>query len=223
VIGAVNDVCGAQDVVVCAAGSLPGDLHKLWRTRDPKGYHMEYGYSCMGYEIAGGMGVKMAAPEREVYVMVGDGSYLMMPSEIVTSLQEGIKLTILLLDNHGFASIGGLSRSVGSAGFGTRYAYRDASGQLAGGAVAVDYAANARSLGATVLHAADLGALRAALEEAKRQPRTTVIVVETDREERVPGYESWWDVPVSEVSTQESVQQARREYEEALRKERYFF
>ena len=154
VIGAVNDACRPQDVVVCAAGSLPGDLHKLWRTRDPKGYHLEYGYSCMGYEIAGGVGVKMADPSREVYVMVGDGSYLMMPSEIVTSVQEGIKLTIVLIDNHGFASIGGLSRSVGSAGFGTRYEYRDpASGQLAGDPLPVDYAANARSLGAAVLRA----------------------------------------------------------------------
>jgi 3D-(3,5/4)-trihydroxycyclohexane-1,2-dione acylhydrolase (decyclizing) len=222
VIGAVNDACMPQDVVVCAAGSLPGDLHKLWRTRDPKGYHLEYGYSCMGYEIAGGMGVKMADPGREVYVMVGDGSYLMMPSEIVTSVQEGIKLTIILLDNHGFASIGGLSKSVGSAGFGTRYEYRDpTSGQLAGDPLPVDYAANARSLGAAVLQAADLASLRAALEEAKGQTRTTVIVVQTDREERVPGYESWWDVPVSEVSSQESVRQARQEYEEAQRKERY--
>ena len=105
---------GPRDVVVCAAGSLPGDLHKLWRTRDPKGYHMEYGYSCMGYEIAGGLGVKMAAPDREVYVMVGDGSYLMMAQEIVTSLQEGYKLNIVLLDNHGFSSIGGLSRACGN-------------------------------------------------------------------------------------------------------------
>jgi 3D-(3,5/4)-trihydroxycyclohexane-1,2-dione acylhydrolase (decyclizing) len=223
VIGAVNDACRPQDVVVCAAGSLPGDLHKLWRTRDPKGYHLEYGYSCMGYEIAGGVGVKMADPSREVYVMVGDGSYLMMPSEIVTSVQEGIKLTIVLIDNHGFASIGGLSRSVGSAGFGTRYEYRDpVSGELAGDNLPVDFAANARSLGAYVLQAADLVSLRAALEEAKRQAHTTVIVVQTDREERVPGYESWWDVPVSEVSSQESVQRARSEYEEAQRKERYY-
>jgi len=224
VIGAVNDACRPQDVVVCAAGSLPGDLHKLWRTRDSKGYHLEYGYSCMGYEIAGGMGVKMADPSRDVYVMVGDGSYLMMPSEIVTSVQEGVKLIIVLIDNHGFASIGGLSRSVGSAGFGTRYEYRDPlSGQLAGDPLPVDYAANARSLGAEVLQAEDLAALRAALEEAKQRTRTTVIVVQTDREERVPGFESWWDVPVSEASSQESVRQARREYEEAQRKERYFF
>ena len=217
VIGAVNAACQPRDVVVCAAGSLPGDLHKLWRTRDPKGYHLEYGYSCMGYEIAGGLGVKMADPSREVYVMVGDGSYLMMPSEIVTSVQEGIKLTIVLIDNHGFASIGGLSRSVGSAGFGTRYEFRDPEQ----GPLPVDYAANARSLGAHALRAHDLESLRAALGEARGQARTTVIVVETDREERVPGYESWWDVPVSEVSSQESVQRARAEYEKAQRRERY--
>jgi len=223
VIGAVNEASGPRDVVVCAAGSLPGDLHKLWRTRDPKGYHLEYGYSCMGYEIAGALGVKMADPSREVYCMVGDGSYLMMPSEIVTSVQEGIKLTIVLIDNHGFSSIGGLSKTVGSGGFGTHYEYRDsASGQIAGANLPIDYAANARSLGACVLSARDLPALRAALEEAKRQTQTTVIVVETDREERVPGYESWWDVPVSEVSALESVRQARAEYEQAQKRERYF-
>ncbi len=124
VIGTVNSFSEPEDVVVCAAGSMPGDLHKLWRTRDPKGYHVEYGYSCMGYEIAGGLGVKMAAPEREVYVMVGDGSYLMMNAEIVTSIQEDQKLTIVLVDNSGFSSIGALSRSVGAQGFGTQYRYR---------------------------------------------------------------------------------------------------
>src|SRR6185436_6186680 len=125
VIGIVNSFSRPQDVVVCAAGSLPGDLHKLWRTQDPKGYHLEYGNSCMGYEVAGGLGVKMADPAREVYVMVGDGSYLMMSTEIVTALQEGYKLIIILLDNHGFSSIGGLSQAVGSGGFGTDYRYRN--------------------------------------------------------------------------------------------------
>src|SRR4029079_16607147 len=119
VIGAVNTFSGPSDVVVCAAGAMPGDLHKLWRTRDPKGYHVDYGYSCMGYEIAGGLGVKLAAPDREVYVLVGDGSYLMLSSELVTAIQEGIKITVVLLDNQGFSSIGGLSESVGGAGFGT--------------------------------------------------------------------------------------------------------
>ena len=124
VIGAVNAVSAPADVVVCAAGAMPGDLHKLWRTRDPKGYHVEYGYSCMGYEIAGGLGVKLAAPEREVYVLVGDGSYLMLSSELVTAVQEGLKLTIVLVDNHGYNSIGALSRSLGTDGFGTQYRYR---------------------------------------------------------------------------------------------------
>ena len=147
VVGAVNDFSRPQDVVLCAAGSLPGDLHRLWRTRDPKGYHLEYGYSCMGYEIAGGLGVKMAAPDREVYVMVGDGSWLMMSSEIVTSVQEGFKLTVILLDNHGFQSIGGLSRAIGSGGFGTSYRFRTKNGRLEGESVPVDFAGNAHSLG----------------------------------------------------------------------------
>src|SRR5438034_3077716 len=132
VVGAVNELSRPRDVVVCAAGRLPGDLHKLWRTRDPKGYHLEYGYSCMGYEVAGALGVKMAAPEREVYVLVGDGSWLLMSSEVVTALQEGVKLTVVLLDNGGFASIGGLSKSLGSAGFGTRYRFRAPDGTLSG-------------------------------------------------------------------------------------------
>jgi 3D-(3,5/4)-trihydroxycyclohexane-1,2-dione acylhydrolase (decyclizing) len=222
VIGAVNAATRAQDVVLGAAGSLPGDLHKLWRTRDPKGYHLEYGYSCMGYEIAGGLGVKMADPEREVYVMLGDGSYLMMAQEIITSIQEGYKLTIVLIDNHGFASIGGLSQSLGSGGFGTRYRYRDEkTRQLEGDVLPVDLAANARSLGAHVIAAPDLPALNAALAEARGQALTTVIVVETDPEERVPGYESWWDVPVAEVSAMESVRQAREIYDKAQRRERY--
>ncbi len=222
VIGAVNEVSRPQDVVLCAAGSLPGDLHKLWRTRDPKGYHLEYGYSCMGYEIAGGLGVKMADPDREVFVMVGDGSYLMMAQEIVTSIQEGVKLTIVLIDNHGFASIGGLSQSIGSQGFGTHYRFRNSNtGHLDGETLPVDFAANARSLGAHVLEAHDLPSLKAALEEAGAQDRTTVVVIETDREQRVPGYESWWDVPIAEHATIESVRQARVEYERALPKERY--
>lgn len=223
VIGAVNTASRPHDVVLCAAGSLPGDLHKLWRTRDPKGYHLEYGYSCMGYEIAGGLGVKMADPDREVYVMVGDGSYLMMAQEIVTAVQEGLKLIIILIDNHGFASIGGLSQSVGSAGFGTHYRYRNAeSGHLDGDHLPVDFAANARSLGAHVIEAHDLPSLKEALEVAKGQTRTTVITIETDREQRVPGYESWWDVPVAQVSELESVQEAHENYEASLRKERNY-
>jgi len=222
VIGAVNKFSRPEDVVVCAAGSLPGDLHKLWRTRDPKGYHLEYGYSCMGYEIAGGLGVKMADPSREVYVLVGDGSYLMMSSEIATSIQEGYKLNIVVLDNHGFSSIGGLSESLGSGGFGTDYRYRrHESGQLDGEPVPVDFAANAQSLGAHAIQAVTRDDLERALEEARRKDRTTVIVVEVDKEMRVPGYESWWDVPVAEVSEVEAVERARTQYEKAVKKERY--
>jgi 3D-(3,5/4)-trihydroxycyclohexane-1,2-dione acylhydrolase (decyclizing) len=226
VIGAVNTASGPTDVVVCAAGSMPGDLHKLWRTRDPKGYHVEYGYSCMGYEIAGGLGVKMAAPEREVYVLVGDGSYLMLSSEIVTSVQEGLKLTIVLVDNHGFNSIGGLSRSLGTDGFGTHYRYRR-NGTIGLDSetepppqLPTDLAANAESLGARVIRARNVDELRAGLEDAKQESRTVVLSIEVDRYEGVPSYESWWDVPVSEVSSVETVQAARKAYEEARRQER---
>ena len=221
VVGAVNRASQARDVVVCAAGSLPGDLHKLWRTRDPKGYHVEYGFSTMGYEIAGGLGVKMACPDREVYVLVGDGSYLMMAQEIVTSLQEAHRLIIVLLDNYGFASIGGLSEASGSGGFGTEYRYRRESA-LDGDPVRVDFAANAASLGACATHVETLDQLEQALAAARTRPQTSVIVVETDREERVPGYESWWDVPIAEVSTMPEVQSARAAYEDAKKKERYF-
>jgi 3D-(3,5/4)-trihydroxycyclohexane-1,2-dione acylhydrolase (decyclizing) len=223
VIGIVNQFSSPNDVVVCAAGSLPGDLHKLWRTRDPKGYHLEYGNSCMGYEIAGGLGVKIADPKREVYVMVGDGSYLMMSSEIVTALQEGYKLTIVVLNNYGFSSIGGLSQALGSGGFGTDYKLRQAeSGQLDGARLEVDFAANAASLGAQVERATTREDLQRALEVARRNECTTVIVIEVDKEERVPGYESWWDVPVAEVSEMESVKRARQGYDEAVKRERFF-
>jgi 3D-(3,5/4)-trihydroxycyclohexane-1,2-dione acylhydrolase (decyclizing) len=199
--------------VVCAAGSLPGDLHKLWRTRDPKGYHVEYGYSCMGYEIAGGVGVKMAAPDREVFVMVGDGSYLMMNSELVTAIQEGIKLNVVLIQNHGFQSIGELSEYVGSQRFGTRYRYRDpATGRLDGGNLPVDLAANAASLGCDVLRAGSTAEFQTALERARASTRTTVVYVETDPLVSSPSSEAWWDVPVAEVSRLESTQHAREGY-----------
>ena len=172
VIGTVNSISEPRDVVVCAAGSLPGDLHNLWRTRDPKGYHLEYGYSCMGFELAGGLGVKMAAPDRVVYVLVGDGSYLMMAQEIHTSLQEGIKLNIVLLDNHGFGSIGGLSEACGTAGFGTEYRYRK-DGLLAGETVCVDFVANAASLGAAAVRVRTNEELRETLLAARSSPRTT--------------------------------------------------
>jgi 3D-(3,5/4)-trihydroxycyclohexane-1,2-dione acylhydrolase (decyclizing) len=222
VIGIVNNFTQPSDIMVCAAGSMPGDLHKLWRTRCPGGYHMEYGYSCMGYEIAGGLGAKMAHPEREVYVLVGDGSYLMMAQEIVTSLQEGYKLNIVLLDNHGFSSIGGLSQSCGNQGMGTQYRYaRD--GKYDGDIVPVDFAANAASLGAWTVRARTAEELKTALSCARKEPRTSVVVVETSYDQRVPGYESWWDVPIAEVSERETVKAARQKYEQARKKERYFF
>ncbi|MEO6213726.1 MAG: 3D-(3,5/4)-trihydroxycyclohexane-1,2-dione acylhydrolase (decyclizing) [Vicinamibacterales bacterium] len=223
VIAVVNEVSRPQDVVVCAAGSLPGELHKLWRTRDPRGYHLEYGYSCMGYEIAGGLGVKMAAPERHVYVMVGDGSYLMMAQEIVTSVQEGYPLIIVLVDSSGFASIGALSRSVGSGGFGTDYRFRNAgSKSLDGGALPVDLGVNAESLGARLFRAHDRPSLVQALADARASDRTAVVHVPVDAGARVPGYGAWWDVAVSEVSEQKDVQNARKEYEKGLKKQRWF-
>jgi 3D-(3,5/4)-trihydroxycyclohexane-1,2-dione acylhydrolase (decyclizing) len=183
---------------------------------------MEYGYSCMGYEIPGAMGAKMADPSREVYAFVGDGTYLMSPSEIVTAVQEGVKIIIVLVDNHGFASIGSLSRSLGQMGFGTSYRMRDEkSGQLDGETIAVDFVANARSLGAHAVKAENLKELKKALEEAKAQTRTTVIVVETDTTASVPGYDSWWDVAVAEVAESEAVRAARAKYEEARKRERY--
>ncbi len=215
VIGALWDAMGPRDILLSAAGSHPGDLHKLWRTRTPNGYHMEYGYSCMGYEIAGAMGAKLADPSRDVYAFVGDGTYLMMPSEIVTAAQEGIKFTVVLVDNGGFASIGGLSRSLGTEGFATRYRLRTSSGQLDGAPVRVDFAANAQSLGAIALRASNLAEFRDALEQAKKNDRVTVVVIETDTTASVPGYESWWNVAVAEVSEMESVRQARQRYVEA--------
>jgi 3D-(3,5/4)-trihydroxycyclohexane-1,2-dione acylhydrolase (decyclizing) len=221
-IGVVNRLSRPEDIVVCAAGSLPGDLHKLWRTRQPNGYHLEYGYSCMGYEIAGGLGVKMADPSREVYVMVGDGSFLMMASEIVTSIQEGYKLNIVVLDNHGFSSIGGLSQAIGSHGFGTDYRQRTDSGQLDGEYVPVDFAALCEGFGARTIRARTREDLEKAIDSMRPESRTTAVVIEVDKEMRVPGYESWWDVPISEVSELESIRAARTTYEQAVKKERYF-
>jgi 3D-(3,5/4)-trihydroxycyclohexane-1,2-dione acylhydrolase (decyclizing) len=226
-IGAVNDLGDPEGIMVCAAGSLPGDLHKLWRARHPKNYHMEYGYSCMGYEIAGGLGIKMAAPEREVYVMLGDGSYLMLSQEIVTSIQEDRKLIIVLLDNSGFKSIGSLSRSLGQEGFGTRYVYPQ-DGVLPGddaeevATLPVDLAANAASLGAHVTRCASYDDFVAALHAARDTDRTTVIYIQNDRLVGVPGYESWWDVPVAEVSDSATVRAAREEWEAMRATERSF-
>ncbi|MGI8713041.1 MAG: 3D-(3,5/4)-trihydroxycyclohexane-1,2-dione acylhydrolase (decyclizing) [Solirubrobacteraceae bacterium] len=225
VIGAINDAAGETGVVVCAAGSAPGDLHKLWRARDPagKGYHVEYGYSCMGYEIPGGIGVKLAAPEREVIVLVGDGSYLMAPGELVTAVAERIAIVIVLVENHGYASIGALSRSVGAAGFGTHYRFASPGSLPLDGddgaglpeVLPVDLAANAESLGAGVLRAATIDELRARLAQARGADGPVVVCIETDRYTGVPSYDGWWDVPVAEVSESERVQSARREYEQA--------
>ncbi len=226
--GAINELSGEDAIMVNAAGSMPGDLHKLWRARHPKNFHMEYGYSCMGYEIAGGLGVKMAAPERDVYVVVGDGSYLMLSSELVTSIQEGYKLIVILLDNHGFKSIGSLSRSLGQDGFGTRFIRRKdglLAGDSAGEAVEplqIDFAANARSLGAQTFTCKTYDDFVAALSAARRTDRTTLISIQVDRYLGVPGYESWWDVPVAEVSEMPAVQEARREWEKMRAKEKYF-
>jgi 3D-(3,5/4)-trihydroxycyclohexane-1,2-dione acylhydrolase (decyclizing) len=208
VLGVVNRVSGPRDVVVCAAGSMPGDLHKLWRTRDPKGYHVEYGYSTMGYEIAGGLGVKMAAPDREVFVLVGDGSYLMMASELVTAIAEGYKLTIVLVQNHGFQSIGALSESVGSERMGTAYRYRGTDTKLP-----VDLAANAASLGARAVYAHTIDEFETALREAAAADRTTLVQIETDPLVPAPDSEAWWDVPVAEVAALDSTRAARAAYE----------
>jgi 3D-(3,5/4)-trihydroxycyclohexane-1,2-dione acylhydrolase (decyclizing) len=222
VVGAVNDFAEPRDVVLCAAGSLPGDLHKLWRTIDPKGFHLEYGYSTMGYELAAGLGAKMACPDREIYVMIGDGNYLMMNSEIVTAIQEGIKYTIILLNNNGFASIGGLSQSIGSERFGTKYRYRDEeTGLMTGEILPVDFAANARSLGAHVIEAHDMESFKEALLKAKEQTITTVITIETSLSKGVPGY-AWWEVAISEVSEIDTVKKARSQYVENKKKQRYF-
>jgi 3D-(3,5/4)-trihydroxycyclohexane-1,2-dione acylhydrolase (decyclizing) len=214
VLGALNEEVDARDVVVQAAGSMPGDLQMLWRAADTKQYHVEYGYSCMGYEIAGALGVKMAAPDREVFALVGDGSYLMMAQEIVTAVSEGVKLVVVIVQNHGFASIGALSESVGSQRFGTSYRYRDeTTGLLDGGTLPIDLAANAESLGAEVIRVRTIEEFRAALARARAADRLTAVHIETDPLAPVPSAESWWDVPVSEVAALDSTQQARKTYE----------
>lgn len=227
-IGAVNELGDPNAVMINAAGSMPGDLHKLWRCRHPKHFHLEYGFSCMGYEIAGGLGIKMADPSREVYVLVGDGSYLMLGNELITSIQEGYKLTVVLMDNSGFNSIGGLSRSLGQQGFGTRYVYPK-DGKLPGDdagpnaeTLPVDLAMNARGLGAHVIECRTYDDFTAALQASKEIPRTTVIYIRNDRYVGVGGYESWWDVPPAEVSTMPAVQEARKKWETLHTQERNF-
>jgi len=216
VIGALNEFAGDRDVVVQAAGSMPGDLQRLWRARDPKAYHVEYGYSCMGYEIAGGLGAKLADPSREVFVLVGDGSYLMMAQEIVTAIAERIKLVIVIVQNHGFASIGSLSESVGSQRFGTAYRYRNPqTGLLDGDLLPVDLAANAASLGADVLRARTVPELRDCLKRARAAPVTTVVHIETDPQAPAPSSGAWWDVPVAQTAALDSTRQAHAAYQAA--------
>jgi 3D-(3,5/4)-trihydroxycyclohexane-1,2-dione acylhydrolase (decyclizing) len=223
VIGMVNELSDPRDVVVCAAGSMPGDLHKLWRTRDPKGYHVEYGYSCMGYEVAGGIGVRMACPDRDVFVMVGDGSYLMMATELATAVQEDVKIITVLVQNHGYASIGSLSESLGSQRFGTRYRYRNPeSGRLDGGNLPIDLAANAASFGIEVIRTSTAGEFADAVKAAKAAEHACVIYVETDPLIAAPDSGSWWDVPVSATSTLESTQRARQVYDEHKATQRLF-
>lgn len=222
-IGAICEAAGPRDVILSAAGSHPGDLHKLWRTKTPNSYHLEYGYSCMGYEIPASIGVKMADPSREVFVWVGDGTYLMNPTEILTAVQEGIKVNIIVVDNHGFGSIGSLSNSLGNKGFGTHFNQRNPkTGQLDGSRLIVDFAANAASLGAEVFTPHNLADFKDALEQVRKLDHTSVIVVEADRDVKVPGYESWWDVAVAETSDMPSVRKARREYEANRKNEKYY-
>ncbi|MDX2932750.1 PfkB family carbohydrate kinase [Streptomyces ipomoeae] len=213
ILGALNDVPDDRAVVINAAGSMPGDPQQLWRARDPKAYHVEYAYSRMGYEVAAGVGAKMADPSREVVVLVGDGSYPMMAQEIVTMVSEGLKVIIVLVQNHGFASIGSLSESLGSRRFGTKYRYRNGdSGRLDGDILPVDLAAHASSLGADVLHATSVEEFRSAMEKAKAATRTTVVHVETDLHGPNPPGHGWWDVPVSEVSALDSTRSAYETY-----------
>ncbi|MGH3705415.1 MAG: thiamine pyrophosphate-dependent enzyme, partial [Agromyces sp.] len=226
IIGAVQAASEPRDVVVQAAGSLPGDLHRLWRVRDALGYHVEYAFSCMGYEIAGGLGVRRAAPDRDVIVMVGDGSYLMLHTELVTAVAEGQKLIVVLVQNQGYASIGNLSESVGSQRFGTRYRRYDPATRNFQGTepLPVDLAANARSYGIDVIEIAPgpdaIADLSRAMATAKASPTSTLIHVESDPLLAGPDGGGWWDVPVAETSATPSVQAARAEYEEARQAQR---
>ncbi|WP_191563776.1 3D-(3,5/4)-trihydroxycyclohexane-1,2-dione acylhydrolase (decyclizing) [Janibacter melonis] len=217
VLGLVNELSDPRDVVLCAAGSMPGDLHKSWRVRDRRGYHVEYGYSCMGYEVPAAIGVRLADETRDVFAMVGDGGYLMMPTELVTAVQERVKVVVVLVQNHGFHSIGSLSQSLGSQRFGTSYRARGADGRLDGQTLPVDLAANARSLGAHVVEVEDRDGLVAAIHEAKGWPADGgpfVIHVQTDPLVHGPDSASWWDVPVSEISELTSTREAFDAYRE---------
>lgn len=221
IIGVVNDAVGGHATVVCAAGSLPGDLLKLWRPEDPKAYHVEYGYSCMGYEIAAGLGVQLAEPGRDVVVIVGDGSYLMLNSELVTAVAERQPFTVVLLDNHGFQCILDLARASGVRDFGNELRFRDPErNRLVGDYVPIDFRAHAEAMGARAVLARTPDEIRAGLAGARGLDRPTVIVVPTSPAGRVPGMESWWDVPVAETSSQDNVHRARERYEAAAARQR---
>lgn len=222
IIGAVQSSTAPEDVIVQAAGSLPGDLHELWRVRDPLGYHVEYAFSCMGYEIAGGIGAKRGAlangDDRDILVMVGDGSYLMLNTELVTAVAEGIKIIVVLIQNHGYASIGHLSETVGSERFGTWYREYDTKERNFQGnqVLPVDLAMNARSYGLDVIEidrkTSAIDDLKAAMAQAKASDRSTFIHINSDPLIYAPDGEGWWDVPVPETSTLDSTQTAREDY-----------
>ncbi|MFI6119249.1 3D-(3,5/4)-trihydroxycyclohexane-1,2-dione acylhydrolase (decyclizing) [Streptomyces sp. NPDC051064] len=219
VLGLLDELVTEDDILINAAGSLPGDLHKLWRARSPHQYHVEYGYSCMGYEIPAALGVQLAAPGRPVWALVGDGTYLMNPTEIVTAVQEGLPVKLVILQNHGYASIGGLSESVGAERFGTAYRHRTEDGAFTGTPLPVDLAANAASLGMHVLRAGSVGELRRALAEARGADRPTCVYVETETADTVSGpppAQAWWDVPVAETATRPSAVEARKEYDRQI-------
>ncbi|GGX64183.1 3D-(3,5/4)-trihydroxycyclohexane-1,2-dione acylhydrolase (decyclizing) [Streptomyces minutiscleroticus] len=216
VLGALDRLVTEDDIIVNAAGSLPGDLHGLWRTRSRDQYHVEYGYSCMGYEIPAAIGVSLAAPGRPVWALVGDGTYLMMPTEIVTAVQEGVPVKVVILQNHGYASIGGLSESVGAERFGTAYRHRDGDGGFTGAPLPVDLAANAASLGLRVLRARTVRELSAALAEARAATTPTCVYVETETADTVSGAppaQAWWDVPVAETAGRPAAVKAREVYD----------
>lgn len=216
VLGALDTLVGGDDILINAAGSLPGDLHKLWRTRSRDQYHVEYGYSCMGYEIPAAIGVALAAPGRPVWALVGDGTYLMNPTEIVTAVQENVPINVVILQNHGYASIGGLSESVGAERYGTAYRYRAPDTTYTGDPLPVDLAANAASLGMRVLRAHTVRDLREALAEARAATVPTCVYVETETADTVsgaPASEAWWDVPVAETATRTPAVKAREEYD----------
>ncbi|WP_327670441.1 MULTISPECIES: 3D-(3,5/4)-trihydroxycyclohexane-1,2-dione acylhydrolase (decyclizing) [unclassified Streptomyces] len=216
VLGVLDELVTGDDILINAAGSLPGDLHKLWRARSRDQYHVEYGYSCMGYEIPASLGVALAAPGRPVWALVGDGTYLMLPTEIVTAVQEGIPVKVVILQNHGYASIGGLSASVGAEGFATQYRFAGEQGAYAGAPLPVDLAANAASLGMTVHRAKTVRDLREALAVARDATRPTCVYVETETADTVSGpppAQAWWDVPVAETAERSAAVKAREEYD----------